>query len=65
MQHTWNKRVVRSKDPRRTQIRLFICPDCQTVVPATKTRGKHTEDGHIKTMYCYKCQEDREFEQIE
>lgn len=48
----------------KPQKRLFICPECGVVVPATKYYGK-TSVGHIKTMYCYQCKEDKDFEQIE
>ena len=54
----------RNKDPRKTQKRLFRCPVCGEVAPATKRSGK-TRPGHIKTMYCCQCREDRDFEQIE
>ena len=37
-------------------MRQFCCVVCGAVVPATKTyhRGL-TRNGHIKTMYCYRC----------
>ena len=54
----------RSKDPRRVQKRLFRCPVCGELAPATKQR-QWTRPGHIKTMYCCQCMEVRDFEQIE
>ena len=54
----------RSKDPRRIQKRLFRCPVCGEVAPATKHTTR-TIPGHIKTMYCCRCRDVRDFEQIE
>lgn len=41
--------------PRKMQQRLFRCQTCGTEQDAPKVRGR-TPPGHIKTMYCYKCQ---------
>lgn len=56
--------VKRHKDAQLIQVRYFKCPECETVVPATKTRHR-TSVGHIKTMYCYVCQKTTDHEQIE
>lgn len=55
--------VVR-KSARAIQIRMFECPECGAVVPATKTRFK-TKVGHIKTMYCYRCRKATDHIQLE
>lgn len=42
--------------------REFRCPECGEKVTAPK--GRKTPIGHIKTMYCWKCREERNFVQI-
>jgi len=49
---------------RTTQVRLFACPVCGARKPATKRAGRKTEAGHIKTMWCFCCREERDFEQV-
>lgn len=46
------------------QIRYFKCSSCGTIVTASKYRNR-TANGHIKTMYCYICREDKEFVQYD
>lgn len=43
--------------------RVFKCPVCGDKRICLKRRN--TAVGHIKTMYCYVCKEDRDFIQIE
>lgn len=45
------------------QVRVFQCPNCGKLVPATKRKGK-TAIGHIKTMVCYYCGELGDFVQV-
>ena len=51
-------------DPRLYQKRLFQCPQCGTVIPALKRKGK-THPGHVKHMYCFVCRTVTEHIQIE
>lgn len=53
------KRLNRPK-----QLRTFRCPECGAVIIAPKYKGC-TALGHIKTMYCYRCQTGRDFIQID
>ena len=46
------------------QVRLFRCPVCGKLMPATKVKGR-TTIGHIKTMYCFFCQEEQDFVQVD
>ena len=46
------------------QIRYFRCLVCGAQNPATKCQGR-TSPGHIKTMYCFRCREDRDQEQMD
>lgn len=55
---------LRRRSRRPPQIRLFRCPVCGKLTPATKIKGQ-TAAGHIKTMYCYGCKEIRDTVQID
>ena len=44
-------------------MRVFRCPECGTTMYAPKKRK--TSLGHVKTMYCFKCMKDEQFEQVE
>lgn len=46
------------------QVRWFTCPVCGALNPATKAEGR-AHRGHIKTMYCYRCREERDQEQTD
>lgn len=48
----------------RWRVRYFKCPVCGTVVTATKMDGL-SPPGHIKTMYCWKCKEERDHIQFD
>lgn len=52
------------RNQRYWQKRIFRCPECGALIPALKAKSP-TQTGHIKTMYCYVCREERDFEQIE
>ena len=52
----------RSKIP--PQKRLFRCPVCGALSPATKQFGR-TEPGHIKCMWCWRCKEETDHIQID
>lgn len=52
-----------SKDP-RYQKRVFVCAACGAEAPAIKRKGR-TKPGHIKHMYCIRCREITEHQQIE
>lgn len=43
--------------------RMFQCPECKNTVTAYKSSNRLTPDGHIKTMYCPFCKEQRDFVQ--
>lgn len=45
-------------------LRRFQCPVCGLKLAACKKNGK-TGRGHVKTMYCPTCREDRDFEQYD
>lgn len=45
----------RKKTRGRLLVRYFICSECGYEMPATKASGM-THRGHIKHMYCPKCQ---------
>lgn len=49
---------------RPKDVRTFVCPQCGTVMAAPKYKGI-TYAGHIKTMWCYKCQERQDFVQVD
>ena len=42
--------------------RYFRCPVCGVVITAPKQMSYQSRKGHIKTLYCYKCKCDRQFE---
>lgn len=48
---------------RPKQIRTFECPICGDRLVVPKYLG-FTPLGHIKTMWCYRCKEVRDFIQI-
>lgn len=56
--------MTRKEARRRVQKRLFACPVCGTVAPATKYHGK-TKPGHIKTMWCHICKAETDHIQID
>lgn len=55
---------MRTSDPRRIQKRLFVCQICGNVTPATKRLGT-TREGHVKTMWCWKCRKETDHIQAE
>lgn len=42
-------------------MRYFKCPDCDCIVPVSKNANTSTTIGHVKTIYCPFCKEDRDF----
>ena len=54
----------RRKSRKPPQVRQFQCPSCGRFVPATKIKSR-TAIGHIKTMYCFFCQEEQDFVQVD
>ena len=46
-----------------TRVRDFRCMECGAVIQTTKTKNM-TVSGHIKTMYCYRCQDVKDCIQI-
>ena len=44
--------------------RGFICPECGTVHIAYKRSCRRTKKGHIKTMYCWRCQSVQDLVQL-
>ena len=49
---------------RPRQERWFRCPECGLVFPAHKWRARFTAAGHIKTMWCWRCQKVQDFVQL-
>jgi hypothetical protein len=47
------------------QWRVFVCSICGEKVAAPKKRRYQTAVGHIKHMYCFRCQYTTEHIQIE
>jgi len=46
------------------QRRIFQCPDCESKITAPKSKTKgNTKEGHIKTMWCYPCSDEKDFVQ--
>ena len=41
----------------RAQVRVFRCQVCGEKAPAAKGRGARTGPGHVKHMWCVRCQE--------
>lgn len=39
----------------------FICPECGLRMTIPRRRSRKRAEGHIKTMYCAKCNEVRDF----
>lgn len=54
----------RSKNPRTLQLRVFRCPVCRETIVAPK-RLYMTGVGHVKTMWCWRCKDVRDFKQVE
>ena len=50
------------KQPNKVVIREFECPECGERILAPK--HKRSEKEHIKTMWCWKCKAERDFELI-
>lgn len=49
----------------RLQFRWFRCQVCGETVPAAKGKGPRTGPGHIKHMWCIRCQKVTEHRQEE
>lgn len=47
------------------QWRIFVCSICGEKIAAPKKRRYQTAVGHIKHMYCFRCQYTTEHIQIE
>ena len=37
-------------------ISQFYCNECMAVIPLPRHEGRQKEKGHIKHIYCYKCE---------
>lgn len=48
-----------------TQVRWFRCQVCGETAPAAKGRGPRTSKGHVKHMWCIRCQKVTEHRQEE
>lgn len=44
--------------------RVFECPACKQKIIAYKKSSRRTAENHIKTMYCFKCKDVKNFVQI-
>lgn len=45
---------MRTNNVKQTRLE---CPQCGSIMPIMRKRGKQKEAGHIKHMYCFKCNE--------
>ncbi len=52
-----NKRKVRV-------ISNFICPECGLNFPLPRTHGEQRKNGHIKDVYCPKCNKVQKFNNV-
>lgn len=56
---------IHRRENRNPQIRIFECPVCGKRTHAPKYMAAKTNIGHVKTMYCWGCKEERDLIQIE
>lgn len=47
------------KNNRHTSISSLICPCCKNIFPIPRIKGKYREKGHVKTIWCPFCKEER------
>ena len=53
------------KTQQRTSISDFYCTECMSKgIPIPRQEGKQREPGHLKKMYCFKCNEKKNFVEI-
>lgn len=45
-------------------MRYFECEECKERTTAPKKANKKTSEGHIKTMWCWKCKDVKNFVQL-
>lgn len=49
------------KQRRNFKISYLRCTVCGSIMPIPRRFGRFREKNHIKTMYCYKCDTERDF----
>ena len=49
------------KQRRNFKISYLKCTVCGSIMPIPRRFGRFREKNHIKTMYCYKCDAERDF----
>lgn len=49
------------KQRRNFKISYLKCTVCGSIMPIPRRFGRFREKNHIKTMYCYKCNAERDF----
>lgn len=49
------------KQHRNFKISYLRCTVCGSIMPIPRRFGRFREKNHIKTMYCYKCDAERDF----
>lgn len=49
------------KQHRNFKISYLKCTVCGSIMPIPRRFGRFREKNHIKTMYCYKCDAERDF----
>ena len=49
------------KQRRNFKISYLKCTVCGSIMPIPRRFGRFREKNHIKTMYCYKCDTERDF----
>lgn len=42
----------------------FICPVCGTVIPLPRNHGRLRANGHIKDIFCPKCNSVKKFKEV-
>lgn len=53
--------AYKSKDIRKMYISQLRCLECNLIMPIPRKKARPREHGHIKTMYCARCQKITDF----
>ena len=48
---------------RHISISNLLCPCCKNKFPIPRVKGKYREKGHIKTVWCPFCKEEKNMEE--
>jgi ssDNA-binding Zn-finger/Zn-ribbon topoisomerase 1 len=44
---------------------MYSCPDCGFQFPVWRTKGRRRSKEHVKSLYCPKCDDQKQFVRIE